>query len=257
MQIEVLGAYGGESRDCRLTCLLLGDSLALDAGCLSRALPLERQPAVRSIVLSHSHMDHTNSLPFFIENVYAAIDGPIDIYAGSATIYAVRKHLFNNATWPDFTRLPNDLLPSVRFHELEEEVEVEIAGVRLTPFRVHHPVPTFGFLLRGSEGGGGTVLWSSDTGPTGRLWELANGTPDLAAVCLDTSFDNSLQEIADISQHLTPRTLEQELGKLERKVPVLLHHLKPPYLEPIREEVRRLANPDLDYLEQGRTYAFP
>lgn len=253
MKIEVLGGYGGESRDCRMTCLLLDGSLALDAGCLSRALPLERQPTVRSIVLSHSHMDHTNSLPFFIENVYGAIDGPIDVYAGAATIYAVRKHLFNNATWPDFTRLPNDLLPSVRFHELAEEVEVEIAGVRLMPFRVSHPVPTFGFLLRG---GAGTVLWSSDTGPTSRLWELANSTADLVALCLDTSFDNSLQQIADLSQHLTPRSMASELEKLERKVPVLLHHLKPPYVERIREEVRRLGNPDLDFLEQGKTYTF-
>ena len=67
MKVEILGCYGGESPDCRMTCLLLDDVLALDAGSLSQALPIERQRQVQSIVLSHSHMDHTNSLQFFID----------------------------------------------------------------------------------------------------------------------------------------------------------------------------------------------
>ena len=228
MRIEVLGSYGGESLECRMTCLLIEDSIALDAGSLSQALPIERQVGVRSIVLSHSHMDHTSALPFFIENVYGHSSGAIDIYASSATIYAIRKYLFNNATWPDFTRLPNHLLPAVQFHELQTEVPVEIDGVRFTPIEVDHLVPTHGFLI---ESGGSAVLWSSDTGPTRRLWEIANRTRNLQAVCIDTSFDNALQEIADVSLHLTPQTLAEELEKLERDVPILLHHLKPPCVE--------------------------
>ncbi len=253
MKIEVLGSYGGESLGCRMTCLLIGESVALDAGSLTQALSIERQSRVRSILLTHSHVDHTNSLPFFIENVYGRTRGPIDIYASAATIYAVRKHLFNNASWPDFSRLPNNLLPSVQFHELAEEVPVTIGGVRFTPFNVDHLVPTYGFLI---EQGGVAVLWSSDTGPTQRLWEFANQTANLKAVLLDTSFDNALQEIADVSMHLTPATLAQELEKLERRVPVILHHLKPPCVDRIRVEVRELRNPDLSFLEQGERYSF-
>jgi len=65
-----------------------------------------------------------------------------------------------------------------------------------------------------------------------------------------------MQEIADISQHLTPRTLAEELKKLERRVPILLHHLKPPCVERIKAEVRDLGNPDIEFLEQGRIYDF-
>ena len=107
MEVQVLGAFGGESPECRLTCLLINGSTALDAGSLSQALPIERQAGVRTIVLTHSHMDHTSALPFFIENVFGKTEGAIDLYASAATIYAIRKHLFNNDTWPDFTRLPN------------------------------------------------------------------------------------------------------------------------------------------------------
>ncbi|MFY9826508.1 MAG: 3',5'-cyclic-nucleotide phosphodiesterase [Thermoanaerobaculia bacterium] len=236
-----------------MTCLLINGTIALDAGSLSQALSIERQVGVHSILLSHSHMDHTNSLPFFIENVFGRSDGAIDLHASSPTTYALRKYMFNNATWPDFTRLPNNLVPSVRFLELESEVPVVIDGVKFTPIPVDHPVPTFGFLI---EQNGAAVLWSSDTGPTQRFWEIANRTPNLKALCIDTSFDNSLQQVADVSLHLTPRTLETELRKLHKRVPILVHHLKPPCIDKIKEEIGRLCNPDIDYLEQGKEYKF-
>lgn len=251
MKIEVLGGYGGESLGYRMTCLLINDTIALDAGSLSQALSIERQVEVGSILLTHSHMDHTSSIPFFIENVFSRREETIDVYSSKATIYAIRKYLFNNATWPDFTRLPNHLLPAVKFHELHDEVPIELGGVRFTPIPVDHLVPTHGFLI---EQGGSSVLWSSDTGPTQRLWEIANRTRNLKAICIDTSFDNALQHIADVSYHLTPASLERELAKLDKKVPILLHHLKPPCIDKIREEVAAIGNPDLDFLEQGKVY---
>jgi ribonuclease BN (tRNA processing enzyme) len=253
MKIHVLGSYGGESPECRMTCLLVNGQVALDAGCLSRALPIDRQMLVRSIVLSHSHMDHTNSLPFFIENVFGRSEGAIDVHASAATIYAIRKYLFNNATWPDFTRLPNHLLPAVQFQEFADEQPIDLEGVRFTPVPVDHLVPTHGFLI---EQGDSAVLWSSDTGPTQRLWEIANRTKNLKAICLDVSFDNSLQHIADVSYHLTPATLAKELEKLERRVPILLHHLKPSCIDRIRVEVAALGNPDIDFLRQDHEYDF-
>jgi len=116
MRIRVLGGDGGESLNSRMTCLLVNDIVALDAGSLTQGLAIEEQAKVRSIVLSHSHMDHTNSLPFFIENVFGKTDRPIDIYASPATIYAIRKYLFNNEVWPDFSRLPNNLRTWFRSH---------------------------------------------------------------------------------------------------------------------------------------------
>ncbi|MCZ6508718.1 MAG: 3',5'-cyclic-nucleotide phosphodiesterase [Acidobacteria bacterium] len=253
MRITVLGGYGGESEECRMTCLLIDGKVALDAGCLSRMLPVEEQRKVTSILLTHSHIDHTNSLPFFIDNVYGDGDCRIDIYSSPATIYAVRRHLFNNTFWPDFARLPNHLVPALRFHELRDERPVEIEGLRFTPIPTHHLVPTHGFLI---ERGSAAVLWSSDTGPTTRMWEIANSVPNLAAVFLETSFDNGMQRMADRAQHLTPRTMFAELRKLERSVPVILHHLKPPYIDKIHQEVEEMAHPDVSFIEQGKTYEF-
>ena len=253
MKIRVLGGYGGESLECRMTCLLVNDRVALDAGSLSQALPISDQVKIHSIVLTHSHMDHTNSLPFFIENVYGKSDGAIRIFSSPATVYAIRKHLFNNATWPDFTRLPNHLLPAMEFHELADEVPFELGGVTFTPIPVDHLVPTHGFLIEDEDS---AILWSSDTGPTSRLWEIANQTRNLNAIFVETSFDNALQHIADVSYHLTPQTLSEELQKLEKRLPIYLHHLKPPCIAKIQEEVATLGNRDSGYLEQGRTYEF-
>lgn len=252
MKIEVLGSFGGESLNRRMTCLLINETVALDAGSLSEALPIERQRKVRSIVLTHSHIDHVSSLPFFVENVFGRTQ-PIKVHGSAATIFAIRKNLFNNAIWPDFTRLPNNLLPSIEFVELAEETPRIIQGVKFTPFLVDHVVSTFGYLI---EHEGSTVVWSSDTGPTVRLWELANRASNVKGIMLDTSFDNSLQQIADLSLHLTPQTMSRELQKLEVDLPIFLHHLKPPCIEAIVAEVQALKNPAIRFLEQGRIYEF-
>jgi ribonuclease BN (tRNA processing enzyme) len=253
MQIRVLGSSGGESPGYRLTCLRINESITLDAGSLTQVLPLAEQLKIRSILLSHSHMDHTNSLPFFVDNVFGRNNGGVEIHASAATIYSLRKYLFNTATWPDFSRLPNHLIPAVSFQELTDEVPVVVDGVTFTPIPVDHVVPTHGFLI---EQKGASVLWSSDTGPTHRLWEVANRTPGLKALCIEVSFNNAMQQIADDSAHLTPQTLKVELEKLERRVPILLHHLKPLCTKSIREEIKRLKNPDIEFLEQDRTYDF-
>jgi ribonuclease BN (tRNA processing enzyme) len=143
------------------------------------------------------------------------------------------------------------LLPAINFDEFASEQPFEAGGIRFTPIPVTHVVPTHGFLL---EQNGASVLWSSDTGPTDRLWGLANAAERLDAVCIDVSFENARQAVADASQHLTPRTLAIELTKLERDVPVLIHHLKPGARRAVGAEIEALGDSRLRFLEQGKTY---
>lgn len=253
MKIEILGAFGGESLSCRMTCLLINDTIALDAGSLTQALSLERQRRVHSILITHSHVDHTSALPFFVENTRSKGPESIAIYGSRATLYTLRRNLFNDTSWPDFGNLPNHLTPSIQFKELQNEVSITIDDVRFTPFAVNHVVPTCGFLIEHDKS---AILWSSDTGPTVRFWEMANFTANLKAVCIDTSFDNSLQDLAEVSLHLTPSLLHEELEQLDRKVPVFLQHLKPWCREQIYAEIAALELPDVSFLEQGRVYEF-
>lgn len=253
MKIEVLGCYGGEAAGYRTTSLLVNDTIAIDAGSLAQVLPIERQLAVRSVVITHPHADHTCSLPFFVENVHAGGIDSVDLHASASTLDCLGRHLFNGACWPDFTGIPDRRIPVVRFRALTSGLPVEIDGVRLTPVPVDHSVETFGLLI---EQDGQGVLWSSDTGPTDELWRVANATPDLRAVWIETSFPNSEQALADLSRHLTPATLRQEIEKLERRIPIRVHHFKPRHVATILADLERLGIDDLEPLRQGETYRF-
>lgn len=259
MKFRVLGSFGGDSPECRMTSFLVDDCVAIDAGAITRTLSIEEQRRLRHVVITHTHMDHTSTLPFLIENSFGSSEEPVSIYCSKRGLAGVRRHLFNNDTWPDFTRIPNHLYPSVRFQEIEIEQPFVIPGLpsgdlEITAIEVNHIVPTTGVLLRQ---GSSSVIFTSDTGPTDRIWEVANATDDLAALITECSFPNRLQEVADVSLHLTPASLGVELAKLERDVQVFLYHFKPPYLDELRSEIATMALPrSVIELVQDRVYDF-
>lgn len=254
MEWRVLGSFGGSSPTCFMTSFLINGELALDAGSITQALPIEQQHAIRRIVITHSHLDHIASIPFLIENTFGNQQGTVEILLTPQVLNSVKRHLFNNDTWPDFTRIPNDLLPALRLTEVEPRKPFTVNSLRLTPIPVRHTVPTHGYLV---EDEGGAVLFTSDTGPTQEVWQVANATASLRAVIVELSFPNRMQAVADLSLHLTPATLASELGKLERSVPVYLYHFKPPYVDELRAAVAATRFPHpVEELRQGAVYRF-
>ncbi len=178
MRLRILGSFGGDSPDCRMTSFLLDDTVAIDAGAITRALSIEEQRRIRHIVLTHTHMDHTATVPFLIENIFGTNDEAVTIYSTARVLANVRRHLFNNDTWPDFSRIPNHLYPSVRFVEIAAEEKFTITGLDggdldVVPIPVNHVVPTVGLIL---SQGGRSIAFTSDTGPTVQIWETINAT---------------------------------------------------------------------------------
>jgi cAMP phosphodiesterase len=253
MKLKVLGCFGGNIPGHGMTSLLLNDSVALDAGWVSGALSLRDQEKVKDIFISHSHLDHTCTLPFLIDNNFSAPGFSLRIYAIPEVVASMKNHLFNNQTWPDFTSLPNDLTPVLKLVEVRPEEAVVVNGLTVRPVLVSHLVPTAGFIVEDKKS---AIAFSSDTGPTHRFWELVNGLKNLKAVITETSFPNELQDLAQISGHLTPATLDVELEKLEKDVPVYLYGGKPKHLKAIKKQVAALKRKKLALLEQGRTYRF-
>jgi len=254
MEWHVLGSFGGSSPNCRMTSFLINHELALDAGSITQAMSIDEQRRIQRIVLTHSHLDHTASIPFLVENVFGEPHGTLEILVTPQVMHTLKLHLFNNDTWPDFTRIPNDLLPALRLTEVQPLRPFEVNGLQLTAVPVHHTVPTHGYLV---EDDGGAVLFTSDTGPTEKVWEVANSTPRLRAVIVEVSFPTRMQAVADLSRHLTPSTLAVELAKLRRDVPVYLYHFKPPYVDELRSEIAGLRFPHpVEELRQGDVYRF-
>jgi cAMP phosphodiesterase len=81
---------------------------------------------------------------------------------------------------------------------------------------------------------------------------LRQKTPDLGSLVIETSFPNRLQDVADVSRHLTPQTLLQELDKLAMKSPqILITHLKPEFRQEVIRELRKLKGHRLRVLRDG------
>lgn len=232
--------------------LLLNDHIAIDAGCLGWA-PMPVQLAVRHVLLSHCHMDHLASLPIFLDNVYRpGPDCPV-VHAGSQVGQVLQSHIFNDLIWPDLGRLSQNETPFLELRHLVPEETVEIEGLRIRPVELNHIVPTLGFIVEDDDC---AIVIASDTTSTDRLWELAGELPHLRGVFLEVAFPDSMRDVADRAQHLTPSLFRAELEKLSRQVPVLAIHLKPAYQEEIVRELKQLAIPNVEIAEPGRTYQF-
>lgn len=244
----MLGAYGGSSPWHRQTSFLLDGTVSLDAGALTQSLTLEEQARVRSIIITHSHLDHVASLPFLVENVFGRTKGAIEVVATKEVAGLLQDHLFNDAIWPDFTRIPNHLLPAITFRVIEAGVPFRVDGLMAMAVPVSHVVPTFGYLVWND---GACVVFSSDTGPTEALWAEARRRADLKAIFVECSFPDAMAEIAEVSKHLTPATLRAEMAKFPPGVPVNLYHMKPPTLPQLRADVAALSDPRVRLLDDG------
>ena len=253
MRIRVLGAHGGSSPRHRQTSFLVNDALCVDAGAVTEALSLDEQKRVRAVLVTHSHMDHVSSLPFLVENVFDKTHGPIEVLAPEDVLVALKTHLFNDALWPDFSQIAGTSGPSVTFRSVPAGAPFSADGLTATAVPVSHVVPTFGYVL---EDAGGAVIFSGDTGPTERIWEVARATRRLKALFVECSFPNDLQRVADVSFHLTPATLRTEMTKFPANVPVYLYHMKPPALDRLCAEIAALKDPRLTVLSDGDSLTF-
>lgn len=254
MKVRVLGCSGGELPRHRTTCFLVDGRLAIDAGALTASLSLEQLLAVDDILLTHSHFDHVKDVPLLSDLLVGRRDTPVRVHASTECARTLRESVFNDELWPDFTRIPDRQAPVLEILPFRPGRPFRVGRYGVTPVPVRHPVESVGFVI---TDGRTSFAISGDTGPTQRFWEKVNAEKRLKGLLVELSFPNQLQRLANLSGHLTPRTLEGELAKLEKNgVPVLLYHLKPAYIAELRRELARLALPNVRILKRGDELTF-
>lgn len=248
MQLRVLGCHGGETPKHRTSSFLIGDSLAIDAGAITSALSLDEQERIRSVLISHPHMDHIRDLATLADNRCQQGGSTLDIVGIPATIEALKKHFFNDVIWPDFTRIDAKDGPTVRFVEVRPNETSNVDGYEVVPVLVHHTVDTSAFIIRRNAT---SIVYGGDTGPTDELWRRVNALDDLQALMMEVSFPSAEAELARKSQHLTPETLASELDKLEhrKELPILLYHIKPTFEAQVWKELAQLRDRNLQILQ--------
>jgi len=254
MKIEVLGCHGSETPAAKTVGFLVEDRILLEAGTVSSVLTLDRQLAIHSVIISHLHLDHIKGLPFLADNLIGEPGSAITVYGIDEVLEGLKSHLFNDAIWPDFTRIANGDVSVLRFASLQKRATTRIGEVEVTPYPVNHTIPSIGLFLRKGDC---TVLYTGDTAPTEEIWKIGRQRPDLSALLIEVSFPDSMEKIAKVSGHMTPTMVARELEKLDRpEVPVYVFHMKPKYEGAIIAELQHLLGGAVTVLREGDVLQF-
>jgi ribonuclease BN (tRNA processing enzyme) len=245
-------SQGHATLEQRLTCFLIDGCVAVDAGSIALAATGEHRAKVRDIIVTHPHMDHIASLPIFIDDLFPTLKSPIRLHATPEVIALLERDIFNWNVYPRFSELRNDYGPVVEYVPINAGQEFKVAHLNVTAVAVNHIVPTVGLVV---SDGRRTVAFSSDTSETQEFWDLINRAPRLDALLIEASFPDSMAELAEVSRHFTPASLQRELRKLNHKgVDILAVHIKPAYRQEIIDELNNLNIAGLGVMEPGRIY---
>src|SRR5215470_2196484 len=252
MKIRVLGAFGSEALGQRPSAFLINDKILIDGGSVTGALTVPEQLEIEHAVVSHSHLDHLAGLVYLTETLACYEDRPpLTIASLEPVIDAFRSAVFNNIVWPDFTKIPHESRPTIKFRTLVEDAEQRVGDVWVTPVAVSHTVPAAGFVVHDGATG---FVYSGDTGPTEAIWKTVHGLSGIKAVILECAFPNRLGGLAGIAKHMTPALIHREMDKLSPDLPVLVFHVKPQFYEETAEELALIPGNRIQILEQDKTY---
>ncbi len=254
MKLTVLGCHGGESPHHRLTTFPIDGRNSIDSGALCRGLELDEQCKIDHIIISHTHLDHIRDLASLSDNVIGIRTKPVTIWCTKKTVETLTAHFFNNLIWPDFTKIkiPGTELPVIEYKIFEAEKPFIVGPYAVRAIEVKHPVESMAMLFSWTKDGKRNVLgYSSDTGPTDRFWQVVSATKDLKALLCECSFPNEMQWLADVSGHLSPKTMAESIAKanLGDGVPILLYHGKPSHLHVLQEQISALADSRMTMLK--------
>ena len=258
MKIQLLpstfDAQGHATLEQRLTCFLIDDRVAVDAGSIAIALTEEQRTGVRDIIVTHPHMDHIASLPIYIDDLYSSLQEPVRIYATQEVIDLLERDVFNWNVYPRFSELKNDYGPVMEYVPIPITEDFTVRHLTVKAVPVNHIVPTIGLLV---SDGKSSVAFSSDTAETDEFWQMVNETKQLDALLIEASFPNELEKLADVSRHFTPSSLGAELKKLDHNgMDILAVHLKPTHREIIIEQLKDLKIPKLKVMNPGEVYSW-
>ena len=238
MKITILGASGGVAPGYESTALLINDRVLLDAGTGALQMSLANMAAIKDIVLSHSHLDHTAALSFLADNRAAvAGTGTLRVHCQPATAKALRTGIFNDAIWPDMEKIVINGKPILKFCAIGKTLApMRIGGVKLSPFPVVHTVPTLGFCLHGARETLPIMTDLRDVKPA--VWKWLAQKRSVRRIIIETSFPDEMEDIAIASGHLTPAMLARKMAHLPPHWKLVCCHIKPHHYAKVCAQIR-------------------
>jgi phosphoribosyl 1,2-cyclic phosphodiesterase len=274
--------YGGNT-----TCIEIrtddNELIIIDAGTgifpLSQTL-LAELPVTANVLISHSHWDHIQGLPFFIPNFIPGntlrLHGAFDPVSGKGIEQVMSVQL----QYSYFPVREAEMKANIEYVTLSPEQSIQIGSATVTPYLMNHPVIDFGYRI---EAHGKSVFFTGDHEPPQNIYEP--GDADFAEY---QGFVNEKAEgirkamqgvdvlIADCSYteteylskkgwgHGTFQTSIQYAKEAQAKVLFCTHHeptrsddaLDEVFRQVLQDNPRQAGDPEYRLAIEGETYEF-
>ena len=153
----------------------------------------------------------------------------------------MKRHFFNDAIWPDFSKIPlangegrcieYEVVELGRRYSIGEDEFVEA-------FSTDHTVPSCGYIYTKKER---SILITADTLDIANVIDRLNTDTRIKAAVIECSFPSRLEDLAKQSKHLTPKLLLEALESLKREdIKLYINHIKPVYINEIIGEIEQM-----------------
>jgi ribonuclease BN (tRNA processing enzyme) len=243
---------GNASARQHLSCFVIDDCLAVDAGSLAMATNAVQKRKIRDVLLTHAHLDHIAGLPLFIDDLFANLEAPVQIHAAEEVIKILERDIFNWEIYPKFSELNNEYGAVMQYCPFRIGTKIKIKHLNVEAVEVNHQVSTVGFLISDDET---KIAITGDTAEMKDFWIAVNLENSLDAFLIECAFPDELENLAKISHHLTPSSLRRELVNFKhRECPIYIINMKPMYREKIIKQIEDLKIENLHILEIGKVY---
>jgi len=165
--------YGGNT-----TCIEirtdLNELIILDAGTgifpLSQCL-LAELPVTANVLITHSHWDHIQGLPFFVPNFIPGntlrLYGAFDPVTGKGVEQVMSVQL----QYSYFPVREAEMKANIEYCTLKPNETMQIGSARITPYMMNHPVINFGYRI---ESNGKSVFFTGDHEPPLNIYQPAD-----------------------------------------------------------------------------------
>jgi phosphoribosyl 1,2-cyclic phosphodiesterase len=162
--------YGGNT-----TCIEVrtdnNELIIIDAGTgifpLSQTL-LAEMPLTANVLISHTHWDHIQGLPFFAPNFIPGnslrLHGAFDPVAGKGVEQVMSVQL----QYSYFPVREEEMKARIEYVTLKPETSIRIGSATITPYLMNHPVINFGYRI---DANGKSIFFTGDHEPPQNIYE--------------------------------------------------------------------------------------
>lgn len=189
--------YGGNT-----TCIEIrtdnNELFIIDAGTgifpLSQTL-LAEMPLTANVLISHSHWDHIQGLPFFAPNFIPGnllrLHGAFDPVSGKGVEQVMSVQL----QYSYFPVREEEMKARIEYVTLAPEKSIQIGSATITPCLMNHPVINFGYRI---EANGKSVFFTGDHEPPLNIYEPVDEEYAEYQVVVDRKNENILQAMRGV-----------------------------------------------------------